>query len=139
MIVRHVGERRRVVLGHGTEYVVLALKATRSAHDPLMLMIYFPNGSAFDWSWEPIDGFEVVSNALPKNWVYDQNEYGFSLMPDAWRRPGHWDDLDRDEYDDRLTRAWDDYRRARDAILAEAGQESGHQGLPGPSCPLPHP
>jgi len=106
-------------------------------------MVYVPDDSAFDWGLWPTNLFEVVSPTLPSNWVYANDELGgFDLMPAAWLRAGHWDDLDPSELDRRshedqqaaIRRAWADHRTERDKILAGAGRPPGHQGIPGPSC-----
>src|SRR3954451_14593881 len=93
--------------------------------------------------WWSLDLFEITSPALPTNWVLHRHEGGeVDLLPAAWCRPGHWDDLDPSELDERpadvraaaTRRAWADYHSERDRILIEAGQEPGQQALPGPSC-----
>ena len=142
MIVRYIGSESDSWLVRGAEYVVLAVSATPRAADPLTFMVHRPDKGAWDWAWWPIELFEVVSNTLPSNWIYSHDEYGFDLMPAAWRRPGHWDDLDPSELDSRphdvqqaaMRRAWADYLSERDKILKEAGRPPGYQGLPRPSC-----
>ena len=143
MVVRYIGHEPHNWLVKAREYVVLAVSATPNGKDPLTFMLHHPDeGGAFDWGWWPTELFEIVSDDLPANWVYAHDQNGFDLMPAAWRRPGHWNDLDPSELDARprdvkaaaMRRAWADYRSERDAILAEAGRPSGHQGMPGPSC-----
>jgi hypothetical protein len=146
VIVRYARSGPHGFLVERGEYVVLALSASYNAKDPFTFMIHLPDDAgAFDWGWFPVEQFEIVLNALPGDWIYDQNQYGFDLVPAAWRRTGHWDDLEPSELDRRppdvklaaMRRAWADYQRERDQILREAGRPPGYQGLPGPSCPLP--
>lgn len=144
MIVRYIGPEPHAWLRAGEDYVVLAVSASPRERDPLTLMIHHPDdGGAFDWGWWPNVIFEVISGAMPSSWVFANDRFGgFDLMPLAWLRPGHWDDLDPSDLDKRTPevkqaatrRAWTDYRSERDQILAEAGRPPGHQGMPGPSC-----
>jgi hypothetical protein len=146
MLVRFVGSEPHSWLRKDCEYVVLAVGAERGSggHDQLTFMIHHQGDrGAFDWGWWSADLFEVASPELPSNWVFHQHHSGrFDLIPAAWCRPGHWEDLDPSEGDHRpgdvlaaaSRRAWADYHSERDRILSEAGRPPGRRGLPGPSC-----
>src|SRR4051812_42158066 len=143
MLVRYAGSKPHRHLVGDREYVVLAVGTDRK-REGATVMIHEPDdGGAFDWAWWSLDLFEITSPALPTNWVLHRHEGGeVDLLPAAWCRPGHWDDLDPSELDERpadvraaaTRRAWADYHSERDRILAEAGREPGRRELPGPSC-----
>ena len=143
VIVRYTGLGHGSWLRTGEEYVVLAVHASIRDVNPLTFMVYVPDDSAFDWGLWPTNLFEVLSPTLPSSWVYASDGIGgFDLMPAAWLRAGHWDDLDPSELDRRspeeqqtaIRRAWADHRTERDKILAESGRPPGHQSISGPSC-----
>jgi hypothetical protein len=147
VVVRFKGPESHSWLRPGGEYVVLAVSVSLKGPMPLTFMIHHPEDrGAWDWGWWEVSLFEIVDGDLPNNWSLGFDRFGgFDLMPAAWRRHGHWDDLDPSETDTRppdvrraaTRRAWSDYRAERDRILAQAGRPAGYQGEPGPSCPAP--
>ena len=147
MVVRFKGTEPHRWLLPGDEYVVLAVLAEPKRPKPLSLMVHHPEDSGpFDWAWWDADLFEIVSDDIPDSWTVGFDTSGFfDLLPAAWRRPGHWDDLDPSQADTRssdvrraaMRRAWSDYRAERDRILSQAGRPPGYQGDPGPSCFAP--
>ena len=142
MLLRYMGSEPHPHLVRDREYVVLAIDT--GGKRGTTVMVHHPeDGGAFDWAWWPLDLFEVTSPTLPTNWVLHRHKDAeVALLPAAWCRSGHWDDLDPSELDERpadvraaaARRAWADYHSERDRILVEAGQEPGQHALPGPSC-----
>jgi hypothetical protein len=130
-MLAHVNDEDDAPVVGELEYVVLGLLVKDRPEVAVTLMLFLPGKQVTDWGWYEQSRFEITNPSLPPNWVYwDHGAGSFSLMPGAWTRPGHWDDMFSEDRTVR-DRAWSDYRAERDLILEHAGKPPGRGGSVG--------
>jgi hypothetical protein len=107
----------------GRDYVVLSIEIVPGAADASVFVQILHEElreGGFDWGYWDFELFEIISPTIPSNWVVAKGVGGRLILgPQAWRRPWHWDALDRPELDSNR-RAWKEYETERDEIVAQS-------------------